>query len=410
MFRDRRGKNKQPIVEMGKSYLALDIGTEFVKAAICRLSPKGQIEIIGYERTPQKQNSMRGAMITNIDDVVNTADIAVGNAVANAEKFEEDFSLPHAAIIGIAGELIKSVTIVVNYEREDPDYEIDQEEINDVLEQIREQAYENARHEISEDTGIAADQVIEINTTINSTEIDGSKVDSPLGFTGKSITYRIYASFAPKIHIDALNKVLERLELQKIATVVEPYAVAIGAKNARKDNFSGIFIDVGGGTTDIALVQNGSIVGTNMFAFGGRVFTKRLEIDRKVDYLQAESYKIDYADQKTTKKESAEIKTAFAKDIPIWLDGVAISLSEFEDVEVYPSKIYLCGGGSMLPDINSGLLEYPWLKTLQFNKFPKVNFLFPNQVNDVIDLTRSASDPRDVTPLSLARMLLDYRA
>jgi cell division protein FtsA len=406
-------KKKTPAVQpvaANQNYLALDIGTEFVKVALVRKNHLNQVEVIGYDRTPQKQDSMRGAMITNIEEVINSVDIAIGNAIKVAQgQMEEgqELSLPKSVIMGIGGELVKGLTIVVNYQREDPDYKIDKSEISDVLEQIREQAYQNAKDEIAADIGIDPSQLTEISTNINSTEIDGVKVDNPLGFTGKTITYRIYGTFAPQIHIDALQTVAERLGLQVLSLVVAPYALAVGIKNARDEQFSGVFVDMGGGTTDVALVENGVIVGTNMFAFGGRIFTKRIEINNGLDYIAAEKLKLDYADEKLSKEESNKIQSGFNKDIAIWLDGVSLALSDFEDVSTYPSRIFLCGGGTMLPDIRQGLLEYPWLQSLPFNKFPKVSFLLPNQVNDVVDLTRSMIDPRDVTPAALARMILD---
>jgi len=89
------------------------------------------------------------------------------------------------------------------------------------------------------------------------------------------------------------------------------------------------------------------------------------------------------------------------------LTGVEIALESFQDVKEYPTQIYLCGGGALLPEIQEGLLTYPWLQTLNFKKFPKVNFIFPNSVSNIIDKTKSATLPMDVTPLALARMYLE---
>lgn len=405
----KKSKPKAVGVNNESTYLAIDIGTEFVKIALIRLNQNKEVEVIGYERTPQRQNSMRGAMITDIENVINSVDICIGNTIKNAnEQFsDQEIPLPKGAIMGIGGELVKGVTIVVNYDREEPESKIDPSEIKEVLEQIREQAYVSAREELAVDAGIEPDQMVEISTSINSTEIDGVKVDNPIGFTGKKITYRIYGTFAPKIHIEALNAVADRLGLHVMSMVVTPYAVAVGVKNAKQQEFSGIFIDVGGGTTDIALVERGVIIGTNMFAFGGRIFTKRVELLKSLDYNAAEKLKLDYADNKLAKQEGKEIKQAFADDIRIWLDGVSLAMLDFEDVETFPPKFYLCGGGTMLPDIREGLIEYPWLQSLPFSQFPRVSFLLPNQINDVIDLTRSMVDPRDVTPAALARMILE---
>jgi len=101
------------------------------------------------------------------------------------------------------------------------------------------------------------------------------------------------------------------------------------------------------------------------------------------------------------------VKKALAKDAQIWAEGVELALSELEDVETYPSNIYLCGGGSALPEIKQALMEHPWLQVLPFVKFPKVDFLFPNQLEDINDETGTIIDPEDIAPVALARMVLE---
>lgn len=391
-----------------KTQLALDVGTEFIKTVLFRTTDDGKVEVIGYDRTPQKPNAMRGALIINLQNVIDVVDASIGTAVAAAEEIVKGpIALPQEAVMGIAGELVKGVVIVVNVERDDPTHKITPAEVDDIIKKIKKQAFAGAKEEIAADTGIKTDQIQEIATVVNSVYIDGLKVDSPIGFKGKELVYRVFSTFAPKIHVESIKEVAESLGLKTEKIVVEPYALAMGIEHAREERFSGIFIDIGGGTTDIALVENGAIAGTKMFAFGGRVFTKRLETELKLDYLAAEAKKLDYSDQKLTNTESGELAKLFKKDIPVWLDGVELALSEFDDVSEFPPNIYLCGGGALLPEIYEALLAHPWLQVLPFQKFPKIKFLFPNQISDVVDLTRKATNSLDVTPLALSRMVLD---
>ncbi len=401
----KRKKTKKKSTE--KLQLALDIGTEFIKTVVFR-KRNGEIEVLGYDRAPQKQNAMRGALIINLENVIDVVDVSLGNVMHMAEEITgEDLDLPEQVILGIAGELVKGVVIHVNVDREQPEESISEEELSSLLKNVRKEAFPNAKDEIADDTGIHTDQIVEIDTVINSTYIDGVKVDSPLGFKGSSIEFKVFSTFAPKIHVDSVKEVARSLNLNILGVVVEPYALALALDNARSERFSGIFIDIGGGTTDVALVKNGAIVGTKMFAYGGRVFTKRIEIEFNLDYIAAERLKLDYSDQKLSEKETARVKKAIMKDIPVWLDGVELALAEFEDITDYPPQIYLCGGGTLLPDIHSSLIAHPWLQVLPFTKFPKVSYLFPNQIHGVNDITRKATHSIDVTPMALARMGLD---
>lgn len=393
-------KSKKP------SYLAIDIGTEFVKTAL--FTVEGQdIEIIGYSRMKQKESNMYAAFIISIDNVADIVDKSIGEAIENAKSyFETSYALPREAILGIAGELVQGVTVLVNMDRDDPEREISQREIDTLIQKVKAHTFESTKEDIALETGIKPSQVQEIDTYINSVFIDGVRVTNPIGYKGSELVYRVFSTFAPKIHLDSLNRVVTNLGLKLMKVAVEPYAITLALKDLRSNDSSGIIIDVGGGTTDVALVQNGDIIGTKMFAIGGRVFTKRIQKEFGIEYEEAEQKKIQYTEGKLFENEAKVISKLFQQDIQVWLSGVEIALNEFEDVGEYPSTIYLCGGGALLPEIQEGLLSHPWLQVLKFKKYPKVNFVFPASINNVTDRTKSATLPIDVAPLSLARMIL----
>lgn len=404
MFGRNKKKNDS---HLETTYLAVDIGTEFIKTAVFAIRGEN-VEVLGYDRAPQRQNAMMGALIVNLENVIDVVDQSIGHAVVMAKELSKDsIAIPKKVIMGIAGELVKGVPIVVNVERDKPDKNITAKEIDGIISQIKAQTFQEAKEEIAADTGIKTAQIAEIDTVVNSVYIDGVKVDSPIGFTGTNLVYRVFSTFSPKIHVDSIKEVAKSLNLEIMKIVVEPYALAMGVENSTQEKFSAVFIDIGGGTTDIALVQHGAIVGTKMYAFGGRVFTKRIEKELNLDYRQAESLKVDYSDQKLSRAEAKKVQAAVAKDMGVWVDGVEISLGEFSDVVEFPSQFYLCGGGSLLPEVHDRLLAHPWLQVLPFGKFPKVNFLFPNQIANVIDRTKKVTNTVDVTPMALARIALD---
>ncbi|MCA9383793.1 pilus assembly protein PilM [Candidatus Dojkabacteria bacterium] len=416
-FGKKKKNNKEELTD--ELLLALDIGTEFVKAVLFTADTQSQlINIKGYGRSRQHSNSMQGAMIVNFDNVVNAADRAIGDALFNADEIakkknpelaEEEFitPLPHKVIMGIAGELVQGVTIVADYEREESEEKIDIEETAEVVSKIKEQAFQDAVVDIADEIGIASTKLEEINSKINATYIDGVKVDSPIGFTGSEVSYKIFSTFAPSIHLNSLKDIAKELGLEVISIEEEPYTITRAVKGSRAENYSGIVIDIGGGTTDVAVVDKGAIVGTKMFAYGGRVFTKRIAQDLELELNDAEQTKLDYSADKLAKAVQTDVKKALAKDAQIWAEGVELALSELEDVETYPSNIYLCGGGSALPEIKQALMEHPWLQVLPFVKFPKVDFLFPNQLEDINDETGTIIDPEDIAPVALARMVLE---
>jgi cell division protein FtsA len=207
--------------------------------------------------------------------------------------------------------------------------------------------------------------------------------------------------------LGALQTIAEELDLDLLSIVAEPYAVARAQGAELGAEYSAIFIDIGGGTTDIAVVRNGGIEGTKMFALGGRAFTKRLAAVLGTGFTEAEQVKLDYAAGKLADSRADKVKKALADDAEVWLGGVELTLSEFSNIDLLPGKILLCGGGSGLPEISELLKTKEWTENLPFARQPSVHFLQPKDVERVIDETHSLKDPSDVTPMGLANLAIE---
>ena len=95
-------------------------------------------------------------------------------------------------------------------------------------------------------------------------------------------------------------------------------------------------------------------------------------------------------------------------DCEVWLSGVALTLSEFENVDILPSKILLCGGGSQLPEIKEVLESREWTQQLPFARKPQITFMQPKMITNMTDETKKLKDMQDVTPLALANIALEY--
>ena len=203
------------------------------------------------------------------------------------------------------------------------------------------------------------------------------------------------------------NPVAADLDLNLINIAAEPFAVAKSVGGQDSSEFSAIFIDIGGGTTDIALVNNGGVEGTKMFAIGGRAFTKRIAQVANTSFEKAEEMKIAYGQGRLAPRAKKVVEDAVNADISVWLSGVELSLAEFDRVDHLPAKILLCGGGTGLPQILEALKGGDWYKNLPFARKPVVNHISPTEVNRVIDKTGKLTSFADITPMGLANLGLD---
>ena len=199
---------------------------------------------------------------------------------------------PDRCLIGMAGELVKGFTTSHSQERRRPDQPITEAELQKLIEGVEREALYEAERAITWETGLPTVDVRLVHAAITGASIDGYAVTNPVGFRGRHVRIGIFNAFAPLIHLGALQSVAAQLGLELLAVVAEPYAVARCVEGEEVEAAGALFIDVGGGTTDIALVRPGGIEGTRMFALGGRAFTRSLADRLERPFAEAEAVKI----------------------------------------------------------------------------------------------------------------------
>ncbi len=390
---------RRPVIN--QSAIALDIGTEFIKALIFTVDEDGVGHVKGVGRHHQKLSDMQGGTITDIAGVIRNCEVALEQAA------EQAGFLPDAVIMGTAGELVKGTTTTITLQRSDAHAKITLAELQKIIQDVQQRAFDKAREVIGFESGVEQVDVRLVNAAIVDVVIDGYRVANPIGFQGKEVKVGIFNAFAPLVHLGAYETVAEELKLELLSVAAEPYAVSRLYGPETTQDFSAIFIDIGGGTTDIAVVQNGGVVGTKMFAIGGRAFTKRIAQVMGTSFSEAERLKLAYAQGKAEAEDRAIIEHALASDSQVWLSGVELTLSEFMGLEFLPSRILLCGGGSGLPEIKELLKEESWTKNLPFTRKPTIQFVQPSEVNMIHDETGRLVGSQDITPMALASLALE---
>lgn len=395
-------KSKLPIGGQTDEYLVgLDVGTEMAKALIAKVDGE-DLQVIGVGRAQQSLSDMQSGAIADIVGVVANCN----KALLQAEKMAGVSA--RQAIIGIAGELVKGLTTTVKYRRPNPEKPLDSKEIEQIIDKAQGRTLERAQKQLELETGKKNVEVKLVNSAIVSIYIDTYKVSNPIGFQGKEVVLQLYTAFAPMVHIGALERTATELDLDLLAVAAEPFAVSrsvIGTDAA--SSFTAILIDVGGGTTDIAVVDDGGVQGTKMFGIGGRAFTKAIALELDLEYKEAEEIKIDLQGSNLSGSKKAAVLKAIDKTLQVWLDGVELALSEFTNVDHLPHKIYLCGGGASLKPLVEALKEQPWYKELPFARKPQIKLVDPEQAIDISDTTGEVKDHTLITALGLLRVGYD---
>jgi cell division protein FtsA len=283
-----------------------------------------------------------------------------------------------------------------------------EDELQRIVEQVQIEALADAERRIAWESGVERLDVRLVHAAVVELKIDGYPVSNPIGFTGAQLELSVFNAFAPMVHLGALQSVASQLGLQLLGVIAEPYAVATCLDPGELGDAGAVFVDIGGGTTDVALVRHGGIAGTKMLALGGRAFTKGLAERFALSFARAEALKLAAAGDGELPEpvERGTLGEALGEDAAVWLGGVELMISDLAEGELLPGRVYLCGGGAELPQIAAALDGDDWWHRLPFARKPQVRPLAPGDVVGLHDASGQLATRQDVTPMALAHQAL----
>ena len=219
---------------------------------------------------------------------------------------------------------------------------------------------------------------------------------------------QIYTAFAPLVHISAIERVCDELQLDLVTVAVEPFAVCRACLgNDLDSSFSGIVMDIGGGTTDIAIVEDGGVEGTKMFSIGGRSFTRQIASRLGLSYDEAEKLKLLADSPEMPEELRAKFEKAVERNLDVWQSGVELAIEDFDQVETLPNQVLLCGGGAGLSAISETLATGDWYRDLPFSRRPIISLMDPDEIEGIENHTDRQLDHTFITAMGLLRVGID---
>jgi len=384
-------------------YTALDIGTAYAKALIIEVQDDVGV-VLGVGRNAQSYTHMSDGIVIDIPGVIANCN----EALIKAEQSAGGIIAP-PTVIGIAGELVKGSSITITKQRQDPTKPISPEELENAISSAQQKLHKSAKERIAAEIGYTNVEVRLTNAAVISVRIDGQTVHNPIGFRGRHFELTVFSAFAPLMQLGALETVAQGLDLTLISIVAEPYALARCLSADAGPDSGAIFIDIGGGTTDIALVRQGGIEETRMFALGGRTFTRRLASNKGLSIKEAEKLKLLYSSGNIKGAERDEIRSILASEVQTWMDSIELLIGEQSKEELLPPAIYMVGGGSALPDLHEKLENFPWKERLPFSRDPLIETIQPGMVTTIVDPNHLLKNAQDITPMALAYQAIELQ-
>ena len=259
---------EQPII------VGLDIGTTKIAAIAGRKNEFGKLEILGFGRA--NSNGVQHGMVLNIDQTIK----AIQQALENCYASNPNLTISEV-YVGIAGHHIKSLQTRGDIVRQNLEEEIKQDEIDRlVADQYR--------------TYIpAGDQIIDVipqEFTVDNFQ----NIPNPIGYSGVKVGANFHIITGDKNAIRNINRSVEKAGLQTRDLVLQPLASA-AAVMCDQDLEAGVaIVDIGGGTTDLAVFYEGILKHTAVIPFGGENITNDIKTGLGVLKTQAEQMKIQF--------------------------------------------------------------------------------------------------------------------
>ncbi|MGB0929629.1 MAG: cell division protein FtsA [Chitinophagales bacterium] len=252
---------------------ALDIGTTKICAIVARLTDYGRIEVLGVGKSSSE--GVRRGVISNIDKTV----YAIQEAVEEAKR-RSGIDIVNV-YVGIAGQHIKSQTHRGYLMRNHDEHEIDMNDIEHLITDM---------YKLRLDPGEQIIHVLPQEFTI-----DGQQnIKDPIGMSGVRLEADFHVITGQTAAIKNINRCVEKAGLKVAGLILEPLASASAVLDDEESEAGVALVDIGGGTTDIAIFQEGIIRHTCVIPFGGNIVTEDIKEGCMVMEDQAEKLKVKF--------------------------------------------------------------------------------------------------------------------
>ncbi len=369
---------------------SLDIGTRNVVGMIGRKTDEAY-EILEHEVIEHPERAMFDGQIHDIEKVVKVVKKVVDKIESRIE-----YKLTKVAIAA-AGRALKTQKMM-SKKVLDSTNTITKTEM-DMLEM---ECIQKAQEKLIFEDSVATNYYC-VGYSVMHYFLDGSIIANPVNHKGGLLEVELIATFLPHIVVDSLYTVMDKAGLEVENLTLEPIA-AINVtipSDLRLLNLS--LVDVGAGTSDIAITKDGTIVSYGMVAKAGDIITEALSREFLLDFKEAEKLKmslstneeVSYKDilgieTKKSSEEVIEMVYPLVKEITKEIAKVILEVNKRP-----PSAVFCIGGGCQIPKFTDALSD-----TLSI---PKERIVIKNteMLTNVKFLTKPLSGPEYMTPVGI---------
>jgi len=371
---------------------SLDIGTRTV-VGIVGFHDGQKFKIQAFEVEEHKERAMYDGQVHDIE--------LVAEAVEKVkERLEKKTGLMlNRVSIAAAGRTLKTCKVYVERDT-DPTSEVDIE----LISSLEIEAIQKAQKEIEELNNEYNQSYFCVGYAVVNQFLNGGIIGNLSGHKAKQAGVEVLATFLPRIVVESLYAVVARAGLEVSSLTLEP----IAAMNV--SIYSGLrllnlaLVDIGAGTSDIALTKDGTVFAFAMVPTAGDEITEKIAEVLLLDFNQAEKVKVSLNKKETVKykdimgityeKSSAEIIEEIDSAIRTLAKEISDKIMEYNGKS--PSAVFLVGGGSQIPKLSQYIAEFLGLPA------ERVGVRSTDIIKDVEIKSKKLSGPEFITPIGIA--------
>ncbi len=320
---------------------ALDIGTRNVIGIVAK-KDNDRINIIAIDKEPHAKRTMMDGQIEDINEVAKIV-------IQVTRRLEETIGKKLTrACVAAAGRALRTQQGHGKIQLDEP-----QAITADIISSLEAQAVNEAESELNADK---EKRMFLVGYSATQTTLDNYPMRTILGHTGLTVETDVVATFLPSEVVESLYSVMHKAGLEVASLTLEPIAALNAAipHDLRLLNLA--LVDIGAGTSDIAICKDGSVTGYTMATIAGDEVTEAIMKQYLVDYNTAEKLKADIGENET--HEYTDIlgleQTVTSKELKESISEATATLVEEISERILstntsaPSAVFLAGGGSKL--------------------------------------------------------------
>lgn len=338
--------------------VGLDIGTTKIVALVGQKNEFNKVEILGVGKS--KSLGVHRGVVNNITQTIQSIQQAVDDANTNSGLQISD------VVVGIAGQHIRSIQHSDYITRENPESVIDEEDIQRLIQQVYKLVM------------LPGEEIIHVLP--QEYKVDGQgEIKEPIGMHGGRLEANFHVVVGQVSSIKNIGRCIKSAGLNMANITLEPLASSEAVLSYEEKEAGVALIDIGGGTTDLAIFKDGIIRHTAVIPFGGNVISEDIKEGCSIIEKQAELLKIKFGSAWPGENRDTEIvsipglqgrdpKEISLKTLSKIINARVVEIIEqvFLEIKNYGHNdqkkkliagIVLTGGGSQLKHLKQ-LVEY----------------------------------------------------